>query len=46
MNNDLFSHFFEWDCWFCLHCDKGIPNDRRDMLRHLLEEHKIEVKEE
>jgi len=37
--------FSDWEGYECNLCEKMLPNNHRDLARHLINEHKIEVDE-
>jgi hypothetical protein len=41
---DMDGHFTEYEGWTCNHCDADIPNDQRDMARHLMKHTLEELK--
>lgn len=43
--SDILDLFSDWEGYECSLCEKMLPNDHRDLARHLIHEHKIEVLE-
>jgi len=40
---DYYDHFESWEGWLCNICGDSLPNDERDLYRHMKNRHQIIV---
>lgn len=40
---DIWTYFDEWEGWTCKRCGELIESNSKTLMRHLEDEHKIEV---